>query len=68
MTSEKVVTCKWCKAEMPDNPGAYYHEMDCHRRDVLRRMNDAEARGVDKCGGEYVRLERELFRASYTGD
>lgn len=57
--------CRWCKRPEEGNAGDYYHEKDCHRRDVLRRMEDAEKRG-DHAAIE--RLERELFRASYTGD
>lgn len=64
--SEKLTTCKWCKTVMPDDAGAYYHEADCHRKDVLRRMKLAEEQGAS--ASVMAKLERELYRASYTGD
>ena len=60
--------CRWCGRQDENNPGDYYHEKACHRRDVTRRMDEAERRGVDKMSREWERLERELFEASYTGD
>lgn len=61
-----VSCCKWCGRPEEGNPGDYYHEMQCHRKDVLRRMEEMSMRG----GTEYEmeKLERELFQASYTGD
>ncbi len=54
--------CKWCGREDEGNPGDYYHEKECHRKDVLRRMK------VPQSGEEMEKLERELAEASYTGD
>lgn len=59
-------TCPWCGRENEGNAGDYYHEKDCHRRDVLRRMDELSQRG----GTKYLmeQLERELAEAAYTGD
>ena len=58
--------CPWCGREDAGNAGDYYHEKDCHRRDVLRRMDILEQHGGDDA--IMGRLERELAEASYTGD
>ena len=68
MSDQKTVTCRYCKASMPDDAGAFYHEKDCHRRDVQRRMDEAEARPGGYRPGERASLEREMGRAMYTGD
>lgn len=69
MPTERTTICPWCKAEMPDNPGAYYHESACHRRDVLRRIEEAEREGAGAdTYQKLARLERELEAASYVGD
>ena len=60
--------CKWCGRANEDNPGDYYHEKDCHRRDVLRRLKQARFDGVGDDSPTIQRLERELERASNTGD
>ncbi len=57
--------CRWCGQLENGNPGDYYHEKACHRKDVLRRMSVIEGQGDIEAMG---RLERELFEASYTGD
>jgi hypothetical protein len=62
------VTCPYCKETMPDDPGSYYHRKRCEADDVLRRMREAKARGVNESSDEWASLERALFRASYTGD
>lgn len=51
--------CRWCGRPDENNPGDYYHEKSCHRKDVLRRMREE---------GETEALQRELHEASYTGD
>jgi len=56
-----ITHCPWCGREAAGNVSDYYHEKDCHRRDVLRRMESAEA-------SEMLALDRELAEASYTGD
>lgn len=60
--------CRWCGRKDEDNPGDYYHEKDCHRKDVLRRMDALDAVGVGDLDPRREHLERELFAASYTGD
>ena len=59
--------CRWCGQKDEGNAGDYYHEKACHRRDVIRRMEELEAAG-DFNSQKMERLERELFLASYTGD
>ena len=59
-----VIRCKWCGKPEEGNAGDYYHEMACHRKDVLRRIDKADPNDLSLM----ARLQRELFRASYTGD
>ena len=59
--------CRWCGRPERGNPGDYYHEKQCHREDVIRRMEIAKkVTGDDNISME--KLERELAEASYTGD
>ena len=58
--------CPWCNRESEGNPGDYYHEKQCHRWDVLRRMEELELGGGTP--EQWEALERELGKASYTGD
>lgn len=55
--------CRWCGRANEGNAGDYYHEKDCHRKDVLRRLDLARGRGEST-----EALKEELERASYTGD
>ena len=48
------------------NPGCYYAEKDRKRREICAKLDAAHARNAPEA--EIERLERELFRASYTGD
>ena len=53
-------TCKWCFRTGEGNAGDYYHEHECHAKDVRRRL----ALNSD----ERKRLEAELEEAEYVGD
>lgn len=66
MNEAKTVTCRWCKAEMPDDPGAYYHRRDCERRAVQDRLEHAQAMGATD--EQIAELEAELLAAGNTGD
>ena len=59
-----IACCKWCGRPEAGNPGDYYHEKQCHRRDVLRRIEEAKRAGVHRD----TALERELAEALYAGD
>ncbi|MEK9726449.1 MAG: hypothetical protein VW405_23605 [Rhodospirillaceae bacterium] len=67
MTAPPTTTCPWCNREMVADPGAYYHEKDCHRRDVQRRMDEAR-RTLGEDSGAMLRLREELDMVSYVGD
>ena len=58
--------CRWCGRPDEGNAGDYYHEKQCHRQDVLRRMDELSMRGGTFY--EMEKLQRELAEASYTGD
>jgi hypothetical protein len=51
--------CRWCGRPDKGDAGDFYHEKTCHRKDVLRRMEEE---------GETEALKSELWQASYTGD
>jgi len=55
--------CRYCGRPEEGNPGDYYHEKQCERRDILLKM---EAPNLSDSARE--RLERRLHAASYTGD
>lgn len=56
--------CRWCGRFEEGNAGDYYHEKECHRRDVVRRMDSTDPDDLEAM----AKLEQELFEASYTGD
>jgi len=57
--------CPYCGHPDEGNAGDYYHEKECERRDVLRRLDAARADGN---AAEITRLRRELEAVSYVGD
>ena len=57
--------CRWCGQVEAGNAGDYYHEKDCHRRNVLARIDVAK---LTDDQDEIDKLRRELHIASYTGD
>lgn len=61
----KPTTCPWCGRERANNPGDYYHEKDCQRRDAIRRRDEARAAGDTEA---IKQIEAEIEAASYVGD
>lgn len=53
------ITCPFCERQNEGNPSDHYHRHECHRRDVLRRI---------EIEGRTPALLAELDRASDTGD
>lgn len=65
------VTCRWCGKEFDYDAGYYYHEHECHARDVRRRiklLKDGHIRAIGVYEAARTKLQVELEEAEYVGD
>ena len=57
-------TCKWCGLVIKFDPGGYYHEKECHVRDINARMKEVQPDDEEAI----PKLRQEMEIAVLVGD